>query len=241
MSVSATELAPDLVIDLRDLEGRLAVPAVVRPVATPDVEIATLRYVRWVKPALDRALGAALLLLLLPVLVAIAVAVRVKLGPGVFYTQPRIGRGGQPFGVYKFRTMLPDRRSAPASSWDGVDRRKTHKSPEDPRHTGFGVSLRKWSLDELPQLLNVIKGEMSLVGPRPELVEVVARYEPWEHARHAVRPGLTGLWQTTARAQGPTHLFTNLDLEYIRSMSLTTDLRILLATLPAVLGEQKGS
>jgi lipopolysaccharide/colanic/teichoic acid biosynthesis glycosyltransferase len=87
----------------------------------------------------------------------------------------------------------------------------------------------------------VLKGEMSLVGPRPELVHVVARYEPWEHARHSpVRPGRTGLWQTTARSQGPTHLFTKLDLEYIRSISLVTDLRILLATIPAALGAQKG-
>jgi len=240
MSASVTEIAPELVIDLRELERRSDVSAVVADLAPSLIDVPAPRYVRWVKPVLDRAIAVVLLLAVLPVLLLIALAVRVKLGPNVFYTQQRIGHGGRPFGVYKFRTMLPDRRAARSGTWDGVDRRCTHKTVADPRHTEFGRFLRKWSLDELPQLLNVVKGEMSLVGPRPELVDVVARYEPWEHARHAVRPGLTGLWQTTARAQGPTHLFTKLDLEYIRSMSLATDLKILLATIPAALGAQKG-
>jgi lipopolysaccharide/colanic/teichoic acid biosynthesis glycosyltransferase len=159
----------------------------------------------------------------------------------VLYRQERVGFGGTPFTVYKFRTMLPDRRAARSGSWDGVDRRISHKTLADPRHTRVGQFLRKWSLDELPQLVNVLRGEMSLVGPRPELPHIVERYQPWEHARHAVRPGLTGFWQTRARSDGPMHDFTYLDLDYVRTVSPATDLKVLAMTLPAMLGSQRGS
>ena len=195
-------------------------------------------YVRAVKPVLDVAAAAVLFLLLLPVLVTVALAVRVKLGPGVLFRQARVGLDGRVFQVFKFRTMLPDRRSAGQPV--PVDRRERHKTLNDPRHTALGRFLRRWSLDELPQLLNVLRGEMSLVGPRPELVSVVEKHALWGHSRHLVRPGLTGLWQTTARADGPTHQFIHLDEQYVRSLSPRTDLRILLTTLPAMLGTQKG-
>ena len=123
-------------------------------------------------------------------------------------------------------------RRAPEAS-----RRLTHKTPDDPRHTRLGRFLRSSSLDELPQLVNVLRGELSLVGPRPELPEVVANYEPWQHARHEVKPGLTGLWQTTDRANGePMHLHVDKDLEYIERLSVRTDLSILLVTVPVLLG-----
>ena len=116
-------------------------------------------------------------------------------------------------------------------------RRRTHKTPDDPRHTRLGRFLRASSLDELPQLVNVLRGELSLVGPRPELPEVVASYEPWQHARHAAKPGLTGLWQTTERANGePMHLHVDKDLEYIERLSARTDLSILLVTVPVLFG-----
>jgi lipopolysaccharide/colanic/teichoic acid biosynthesis glycosyltransferase len=119
----------------------------------------------------------------------------------------------------------------------GTDRRLTHKSEADPRHTRLGRVLRRTSLDELPQLVNVLRGELSLVGPRPELPEVVARYESWQHARHAVRPGITGLWQVTDRGTGEAmHLFVSRDLEYLDRISARTDIGILLRTVPAVLG-----
>jgi lipopolysaccharide/colanic/teichoic acid biosynthesis glycosyltransferase len=129
-----------------------------------------------------------------------------------------------------------DRRAAERRQGDGC-RRRNHKSADDPRHTRLGRFLRRTSLDELPQLVNVIRGDLSLVGPRPELPEVVAHYEPWQHARHWVRPGITGLWQVTERGNGePMHEHVESDLRYIRSLSASTDLRILLLTVPAALG-----
>jgi lipopolysaccharide/colanic/teichoic acid biosynthesis glycosyltransferase len=190
-------------------------------------------YVRFFKPAIDRSVGAVLLVGALPVLGVVAIAVRSKIGSPVLFRQARCGLHGQPFDVLKFRTMRADRRMdrRPVTQ----DRRVTHKSEEDPRHTDLGRRLRKWSLDELPQLWNVVRGEMSLVGPRPELVEIVDRYEPWQHQRHLVRPGLTGLWQISRRGEGLMHLYTDIDLEYVATVSLRTDLRILMRTIPAAL------
>jgi lipopolysaccharide/colanic/teichoic acid biosynthesis glycosyltransferase len=195
-------------------------------------------YLRLVKPAIDRAVGALLLLLALPVLCAVALAVRIDLGTGVVFTQDRIGFGGDRFRIYKFRTMRPSRRRE-HRPFEGEDRRRTHKHPEDPRLSSVGRILRRLSLDELPQLINVVKGDMSLVGPRPELVEIVERYEPWQHRRHCVKPGLTGLWQVSARER-PMHEATDVDLAYVDTISFLTDLRILLRTIPAALGRKKG-
>lgn len=186
------------------------------------------------KPLLDRFLAVLLILVTAPLMAGVALAVRIKLGPGVLFRQQRIGlRGGQ-FTMLKFRTMLPDRRRAniPISF---PDRRRTHKSADDPRHTSLGRFLRAWSLDELPQLFNVAMGHMSLIGPRPELPAVVASYEPWQHGRHHVRPGMTGLWQVIARGDGPMELRTDLDVQYARSVSLILDLWILGATVLAVI------
>lgn len=196
-------------------------------------------YTRVAKPILDRAVALVLLLMSLPLLVACALAIRASLGPGVIYRQDRVGLGGRPFTILKFRTMHHDRRrGTSARSYAGPERRHTHKSDDDPRHTPLGRFLRKWSLDELPQLWNVARGNMSLVGPRPELCEVVARYAPWQHRRHHVRPGLTGLWQVSRRGQGDGCMHeedTLLDLEYVRRVSLWVDVKILLSTVPAVL------
>lgn len=195
-------------------------------------------YARRLKPGIDVVLAALLLLLLLPLLVIVALLVRIKLGRGVLFCQERVGRDGRVFRIYKFRTMLHDRRSRNEAV--AADRRQQHKTVCDPRHTDFGRFLRRWSLDELPQLLNVMRGDMSLIGPRPELVSVIDKHELWGHPRHLVRPGLTGLWQITARGKGPAHQFVDLDEDYVRSLSPATDLQILLTTLPAMLGTQKG-
>jgi lipopolysaccharide/colanic/teichoic acid biosynthesis glycosyltransferase len=98
--------------------------------------------------------------------------------------------------------------------------------------------LRKWSLDELPQLLDVLSGKLSIVGPRPELVGIVAKYEPWQHARHQVKPGLTGLWQVTKRGEGEMHEHTDIDIEYVQQVSFRTDVNIMLQTIPAVLAHK---
>jgi lipopolysaccharide/colanic/teichoic acid biosynthesis glycosyltransferase len=196
-------------------------------------------YERFVKPAVD-ALGAGLLLtLLLPVLVVVTVGVLVSLGRPVLYRQQRVGLHGRSFSMLKFRTMEPDRRATQAP-YDGPERRRTHKTPHDPRHTRFGRFLREFSLDELPQLWNVLRGDLSLVGPRPELTAIVDRYEPWQHARHSVKPGLTGLWQVTERGNGMMHEHTDIDLDYVKQLSLRTDLKILVSTVPAVLGSKRG-
>jgi len=191
-------------------------------------------YVRTWKPCLDRVSSVLLITVTAPVMALIALLVRASLGPNVIFRQQRIGIHGASFDVFKFRTMLPDRRQAnvPISF---PDRRCTHKSDADPRHTTAGRFLRRWSLDELPQLFNVAKGQMSLVGPRPELPSVVARYQPWQHERHDVKPGLTGLWQVGARGEGPMELRTDLDIEYARSICCALDVRILMMTAMALL------
>lgn len=197
-------------------------------------------YQRIVKPTLDRLEAMTLLLLLAPVLIAVAIAVRLSMGGGVIYRQMRVGHHGAPFTIYKFRTMTIDRRHS-AHAFDGDDRRVNHKDPNDPRLTSLGRFLRRTSLDELPQLWNVVLGSMSLVGPRPELPSVVARYELWQHARHEVKPGLTGSWQVRARGGGrPMHECTELDLDYVEKVGFVTDLLILLLTIPAVLGLREG-
>ena len=197
-------------------------------------------YARWGKPVLDRAVAGAALAALLPMVLLVALVVLAEFGRPVLFRQRRVGLHGRHFTVYKFRTMLEDRRTTPSADWDGVCRRQTHKSDDDPRHTRVGRLLRKTSLDELPQLWNVLVGDMSLVGPRPELVSVVERYEPWQHRRHAVKPGLTGLWQVTARGDRPMHELTHIDLEYVASVSARNDLKLLLAT-PRALLSRSGS
>ena len=194
-------------------------------------------YVRIWKPGIDRMLVMILILLCAPSMVLIAVIIRITLGRGVFYRQSRVGQHGRPFKVLKFRTMLPDRRRAqvPISF---PDRRCTHKAKNDPRHTSIGRFLRRWSLDELPQLFNVVRGQMSLIGPRPELPFVVARYQPWQHVRHDVKPGMTGLWQVVARGVDPMEKRIDLDIYYVQSLSPILDLKILMATAKAVIARR---
>jgi lipopolysaccharide/colanic/teichoic acid biosynthesis glycosyltransferase len=206
--------------------------AEVHPVL-PEVVSASSFYVRVVKPGIDRVAAAVLLMVMLPLVLVVSFIVLLALGRPVLYRQWRVGQGGQAFRVWKFRTMLPDRRVAdrPVS----VDRRVCHKRQDDPRHTRVGTVLRAWRLDELPQLVNILAGSMSLVGPRPELVEIVSRYQPWQHRRHAVKPGLTGLWQVSMTDAGPMHENTHVDLDYINSIGLKTDVQILVRTLGCVL------
>ena len=208
---------------------------VARSDSTDSVFLAPPRgiYPKVVKPLFDRVVGFVIFVVLLPLTALVALAVKMSLGSPVIFRQRRVGRDGREFDVYKFRTMGSDRRRqhAPVEQ----DRRQNHKSEDDPRHTRVGRCLRKWSLDELPQFWNVVEGDMSLVGPRPELVEIVARYEPWQHQRHVVKPGLTGLWQVSSRGSGMMHLHTDIDLEYIETMGPITDLKILLLTIPATL------
>ena len=196
-------------------------------------------YERWLKRPLDVLIAAMLLVLLSPILLLAMALVWLSLGPPLFFVQERIGRGGQPFRMLKLRTMLPCRRRS-SEPFDGPDRRRNHKSEDDPRHVPLGRFLRASSIDEIPQLINVIRGDMSLVGPRPELVEIVESYEPWQHRRHVVRPGLTGLWQVTERGRREMQACVRTDLRYVDSLGPTQDLWIMLRTPLAVLGLRKG-
>ncbi len=211
-------------------------------VAVPDGSRHDGPYSRWGKRALDLVIAGAALVLASPILALAAVAVRLTMGGPVLFRQVRLGRDGVPFEVFKFRTMKPDRRGAlvAVDDWDGVDRRRTHKTREHPLLTPVGSFMRRYSIDELPQVLNVLRGEMSIVGPRPELPSVAASYEPWQDARMLVRPGLTGLWQINARGTGPMHEGIEYDIEYLQQMGLVCDLRIVLATPKAMFGDHKG-
>jgi lipopolysaccharide/colanic/teichoic acid biosynthesis glycosyltransferase len=196
-------------------------------------------YEQFMKPAIDRIGGLALFLLTLPLLAACCAAVLVTMGPPALIRQQRVGRWGQVFTLYKIRTMKTDRRTSQVD-FVGPERRLSHKRADDPRITPVGRFLRRWSLDELPQFINVMRGDMSLVGPRPEMVDIVAKYEPWQHARHSVKPGLTGSWQVGERGGRLLHECTDMDLDYISHMSLRIDLKLLVLTPLAALGLRRG-
>lgn len=191
------------------------------------------------KPLLDRFVGLLLLLVFSPILLISALVIRVRLGSPVLYTQYRVGRGGRAFRFYKLRTMVPDRRGS-VGPYNGQERRISHKTHDDPRVTPVGARLRAWRLDELPQFINVIKGDMSLVGPRPELPVIVDGYEGWQHRRHEVKPGITGPWQVSKRNGTPMHEFIEMDIEYIDNITLSRDLALLLKTPTAMFGGRKG-
>ena len=189
-----------------------------------------------VKRGLDVAVAGLGLLCLWPVLLLTALLIRLtSRGPALF-RQDRAGRGGRPFVLLKFRSMREDaelrrRELEHRNEMDGP----IFKMRRDPRITLLGRFLRRSSLDELPQLLNVLRGDMSLVGPRPLPIDEAARLAPDHQRRHAVRPGLTGLWQVSGRNELPYARMMELDLDYVGRRSLALDLRILLATLPTVL------
>jgi lipopolysaccharide/colanic/teichoic acid biosynthesis glycosyltransferase len=208
------------------------------PRAVPDVHVRG-GYESMVKPVIDRVAGIVLSVVTLPIVAVIVPLIWWAMGRPAIFKQQRVGRFGEEFTVYKFRTMGMDRRTGELSIAHD-DRRVNHKSSEDPRHTDVGRFLRKWSLDEIPQLWNVALGDMSLIGPRPELPSIVARYEPWQHHRHEVKPGLTGLWQVSARGDAPMHEATDIDIDYVEHISFTHDLSIAIRTPLAVLGSRTG-
>lgn len=193
-------------------------------------------YPRWGKRLLDIVLSALLLAVALPIVAVACLGLRITVGRSTLITQDRVGRDGATFGMLKLRTMLWSRRRSdePIAI---PDRRATHKSDHDPRHTPLGRVLRQLSIDELPQLWNVLRGDMSLVGPRPELAHLVDGLGLRDHPRHLIRPGITGEWQVTARAQGQSLLSAfDDDVAYLSRISLRHDLRILWATFGVVAG-----
>jgi exopolysaccharide biosynthesis polyprenyl glycosylphosphotransferase len=194
---------------------------------------------RTLKRAFD--LGASLLglVFLAPLFLAIAVAIKVESRGPVFFRQVRRGANGTTFRIYKFRTMVAeaeDRKSdvIHLSIHRDRDPRMT-KIPNDPRVTRIGRFLRRSSIDELPQLINVVKGEMSLVGPRPLILEEDAFVQEWARRRLDIKPGITGLWQVLGRSDIPFDEMTKLDYVYVTNWSLREDIRLILLTIPALL------
>jgi exopolysaccharide biosynthesis polyprenyl glycosylphosphotransferase len=176
------------------------------------------------------------LLVITPVLLAAAAAIRLSSGRGAFFTQTRVGRNGQPFTVYKLRTMVHDAEALlPGLMGRNEAAGPMFKMADDPRVTPVGHFLRKTSIDELPQLLNVIKGDMSLVGPRPALPHEAVQWNDDLKERLRVKPGMTGNWQVNGRFTASLEDYQRLDLYYVDNWSLVTDLVILTKTIPSVL------
>lgn len=189
-----------------------------------------------VKRALDLVVASAVLVLAIPLLVLAALAVKLGDGGPILFRQLRVGCGGRPFTLLKFRTMVIDAEARQDALGAGNQRQgPLFKLDADPRVTAVGRFLRATSLDELPQLLNVLQGSMSLVGPRPALPEEVARFDDDLLDRHRVPPGVTGLWQLEARENASFYAYRHLDLHYVENWSCALDLVVLGATLPAVL------
>ena len=193
-------------------------------------------YQRMVKRAFDLLVTLASLPGTLPVMGLIALMIRLDSPGPALLRQKRAGENSRLFGMLKFRTMVQgaDQMNHLVEHEDGEGNR-LYKSPHDPRITRVGRLLRRTSLDELPQLFNVLKGEMSLVGPRPELPHLVEKYERWQRKRFAVPQGITGWWQINGRSDRPMHLHTEDDLYYIQHYSIWLDLQIILRTIWTVL------
>jgi len=184
----------------------------------------------------DVVLTLALLVILLPLFFLLALLVRLDSPGPVLFIQKRVGKHGQEFPFFKFRSMVADAEARRALIEQHNERSgPVFKIKNDPRVTRVGRVLRKYSLDELPQLLNVLRGEMSLVGPRPALPREVAQYTPRQRQRLGITPGVTGLWQVSGRASVSFEHSVELDLHYIQHQSVGLNLRILLMTIPAVL------
>lgn len=186
----------------------------------------------FVKRVLDIILSAAGIVILSPLMIVIAYKIKNEDNGPIFYKQERVGKDGRKFEMYKFRSMIVNadqllERLKGQNDVEGA----MFKMKNDPRITKIGYFIRKHSLDELPQLLNVLKGDMSLVGPRPPLASEVAQYTFYDKQRLLVKPGCTGLWQSTERNNVGFDEMVQLDLSYIQNASLTLDLKIICRTV----------
>ncbi len=235
----ATFLAAPLVTAGFGAPGAAAVAVPARPASPAIPSLPTGVYARFGKRALDLLGGIGVLLLAGPVVLLAALAVKLTSRGPAFYASTRLGKNGRPFRFYTLRSLSVGAAAERArlmhlNEVDGP----VFKLRRDPRVTRVGQWLRSTSIDELPQLLNVLKGDMSLVGPRPPLPEEADRYEAWQRRRLDVKPGITCLWQVSGRSRLSFEEWMRLDLEYIRRQSLATDLWILLRTIPAVLSRE---
>ena len=249
-SNAAPAFIEHLLTHCRRLEVKLSVVSPFRGLARPAeklshvAELPVLEYNTWdvprstmaLKRALDLAGAAIALTLLAPVFVVTAIAIKLDERGPVFYRQTRAGRHGKPFRMIKFRSMSNDaeERLAELIAIDRLDP-PVFKVRADPRVTRVGRFIRRFSIDELPQLINVLRGEMSLVGPRPEELILVERYDDQDKFRFVLRPGLTGPMQVLGRGELNFGERLAVDLDYLETLSVTRDMRLIALTLPAVI------
>lgn len=193
-------------------------------------------YQRLIKRVFDLVFAFFALILMLPLLLIISMAIWLEDGRPILFRQQRAGENGRTFEMLKFRTMFRDaeKKQSQVARLD-ENGNLIHKSKDDPRVTRLGRFLRRFSLDELPQIFNILVGTMSIVGPRPEMPYLVEKYQPWQRKRFAVPPGLTGWWQVNGRSDRPMHLHTEDDLYYIQNYSIWLDIQIILRTVWVVL------
>jgi exopolysaccharide biosynthesis polyprenyl glycosylphosphotransferase len=247
------DFSPPAVLDMIDTCRRYSVKAGVVPGTVdafgPSLEVDEVEGVtvlgvnppilgrgsRALKRGFDLLVAGALLLLAAPVMAVVAIAIKLDSRGPVLFRQSRVGRSGRAFDLIKFRTMRDDAEQRREELMSRSRDRRWLDLEQDPRITRIGRILRRSSLDELPQLLNVIRGEMSMVGPRPLPAEEDAQVDGWARGRLDLTPGITGLWQVLGRTQIPFDEMVKLDYIYVTNWSLWGDLRLLLRTLPAVL------
>jgi len=194
----------------------------------------------WKRP-LDVLIATLATIGLSPLIGVVAILVRIDSRGPVFFRQERLGRDGKPFRMWKFRSMYHNsedgRHRDAATAWFAAQPTGNgYKSLADPRITRVGRFLRRTSLDEIPQLFNVLSGDMSLVGPRPAIAYELTHYQPWYFERQHVKPGMTGLWQVSGRDTVSAQDMMALDIRYVRERTLWLDVRILFLTVPALLG-----
>lgn len=205
-----------------------------------------LSYKRW-KYVLDRIFAFTFLVVLSPLFAVIAVIIKLDSRGKVIFCREQVGEKGEHFTMYKFRTMLADNDDSEYKAYickyisEGTpyttdeNGQAVYKVVNDPRVTRIGAMLRKSNLDELPQLFNILKGDMSLVGPRPDIPFAVEMYQDWHHQRYLIKPGLMGLWQVRGRKNQSFENMVRLDIEYITKQSLILDIKIILKTIWIIL------
>lgn len=215
----------DLALYRTDIENFAGIPMLdLRASAIDD-------YQRLVKRAFDMIFGLFALIPALPLMAFSALMIFLEDGFPILFRQKRVGENGRLFEMLKFRTMIRNAEQLQGQvEKRDADGNLIHKTKDDPRVTRVGRLLRRFSLDELPQLFNILAGTMSLVGPRPEMPYLVEKYQPWQRKRFAIPPGLTGWWQVSGRSEKPMHLHTEDDLYYIQNYSIWLDIQILVRT-----------
>jgi len=204
---------------------------------SPEVKVSTVYNV--MKRMTDIIAALLLLILFLPIIPLVVILIKLDSSGSILFKQKRVGKNGKLFDLYKFRSMVHGAEHVigtlrPISGMNGP----VFKLKDDPRVTRVGRFLRRSSLDELPQLINVLKGDMSVVGPRPNLPSEVSHYLPWQRRRLHVTPGITCFWQIAGRSHIGFQEWMRLDLEYIRQRSYMTDLKIMFKTIPAVIARK---